>query len=321
MLAITAPSVWLASLWDSSALRRALSYGEVRGERVRALSRAADVRVAAAIELGADHDVPALALLRDALVLRVAAALAATDATADVHDLTPESAWDALDALGADATGAPMPPATRARAALSSSSLVSLDDLAEADRRVTRAQAEAIDLWLRGFVEPRAPAVIRADRASRVAVLVVVVAAVALLIVRSLSTEANVALGRSVEASSRYPGTSEPSGLTDGVRTGAHGAHTNRERSAWLAIDLGTTRRVRRVAIYNRGDGYESEVVPLVLEVSVDGSRYHRLGERKEPFTQAEPWVVEVTATEARWVRVRRPKAGYIALSEIEVFE
>lgn len=321
MLAAAAPASPLERLWDGRALRTALAYGEVRGARVRALSAAAHLRIAAAAELGAELDVAALVLHRDAVVLRVAAVLAARDPHADVSELGPEAAWDALDVIASAGEGPAPPPTAVAREALSSSALASLDDLAPADRSRARAEAEALDEWLRALVESRAPTAIRAGRLLRLALFVVVVAVAAIFGGRALGVAPNVALGKPVTASSRHPGTGAPDGLVDGERTGAYGAHTNREKNPWLAVDLGSVHSIRRIVVYNRGDGYEGEVVPLVLEASTDGKRYVRLGERTEIFTQADPWRIDVEPTPARWVRVRRPQPGYIALAEIEVFE
>jgi hypothetical protein len=44
------------------------------------------------------------------------------------------------------------------------------------------------------------------------------------------------------------------------------------------------------------------------------------VSQRAEPFSHEQPWTYS-GATEARYVRVRAPHNGYIALSEIEVFE
>jgi hypothetical protein len=42
---------------------------------------------------------------------------------------------------------------------------------------------------------------------------------------------------------------------------------------------------------------------------------------RTTPYSQAQPWVIKIHAPPVRYVRVRRPVRGVIAISEIEVYQ
>ena len=99
-----------------------------------------------------------------------------------------------------------------------------------------------------------------------------------------------------------------------------YGVHTNIEENPWVRIVLGAVVPVHEVRVFNRGDGYESEILPLLLQLSDDGEAFTDVGERTELFTRDRPWITKLEGKAGRYVRIYMPKEGYIALSEIEVY-
>jgi hypothetical protein len=85
-------------------------------------------------------------------------------------------------------------------------------------------------------------------------------------------------------------------------------------------VDLQASRGIKDIVIYNRGDGWFDEGLPFVLELSENGKDFTEVARRSETFSQDHPWTYTApTGLHARYVRVRAPHVGYVALSEIEV--
>jgi hypothetical protein len=131
----------------------------------------------------------------------------------------------------------------------------------------------------------------------------------------------NVALHKPVSTSSVHPRSISPSsGLTDGVKTGAYGAHTDREEASWVQVDLTDVYRIDSVKIYNRGDGWFDDCLPLTLLFSENGTDFVEAETRTASFSQVLPWTFEPKRTRARYVRVGAARGGFVALAEVEVF-
>ncbi|MFO0667293.1 MAG: discoidin domain-containing protein [Polyangiaceae bacterium] len=168
-------------------------------------------------------------------------------------------------------------------------------------------------------IEPRTRVAVRFARISRLTAIGVAVGYVLYLLVSHFWRGENLALHARVTASSQLPGTPDPRGAANGKVESDFGVHTQKEREPWVVVDLGAEKKIRRVIVYPRGDGYANESVPLVLEVSNDGHSFTYKSGRSPPFSQRAPWLSTFEA-QARYVRVRMPTFGYIALSEIEVY-
>jgi hypothetical protein len=140
---------------------------------------------------------------------------------------------------------------------------------------------------------------------------------------RRLFALENVARGRPVQASSHYPGTPDPSGLTDGIKGGSAGIHTlvGQPGLPWAVVDLGQPRDIRKIVVYNRGDSYFDDGLPYQVSLSSDGKNYTELAKRENHFGSggvlSPPWTI-ACAKRARYVKVEAHK--YLALSELEVF-
>jgi hypothetical protein len=156
---------------------------------------------------------------------------------------------------------------------------------------------------------------VQAMRAVRVGAVVVGLAAVLAALVVWLRAPANVARGKRVIVSSVRIGS--PEGLVNGaIEWGTFAFHTN-SGTSWVTVDLGRPYALTEVRVYNRGDSYLDESVPLTIEHSLDDRSYSPGGECSEFFNQALPCRVALSGVLARYVRVSNPR--YIALSEIEV--
>ena len=152
----------------------------------------------------------------------------------------------------------------------------------------------------------------------------VAVAAVALIVVASVITnwigsrfeKPNIALHRSVEVSSQYPGAGEDhSLLVNGDRTNL-GFHTNCEGPQFVIVDLGAVRQFNKVVVYNRAE-YQERAVPLYLEVSSDHKTYKQLAVKKEVF---DSWAASGLGATGRYVRLRNTPPNCFHLAEIEVY-
>ena len=81
-----------------------------------------------------------------------------------------------------------------------------------------------------------------------------------------------------------------------------------------MKVDLLREYDVREVRVYNRGDGWFDDVLPLTLSISTDDATFTDVATRTTHF---DVWTVELNRR-ARWVRVSN--GSYIALNEIEVY-
>jgi hypothetical protein len=149
-------------------------------------------------------------------------------------------------------------------------------------------------------------------------------AAVALLVwaASGLLSNENVALHKPVTTSGVHPNaTSPPSGLTDGVTTGApYGVHTTTGDNPWVQVDLLGVHKIRKVKIYNRGVGWFDDGLPMTLQVSENGVVFTDVETRRTSFSQKSPWIAKVGGKRARYIRVRGTPGKYVTLSELEAF-
>lgn len=127
----------------------------------------------------------------------------------------------------------------------------------------------------------------------------------------------NVALNKSVKMSSNwrtdlYP----PERLVDGDTTQL-GCHSERQDNPSVVVDLEGDYYVHRVVVTNRKDGLAEFAVPLIIEVSLDGSSYTEYARQNENFAV---WTAKGKRTEARYVKLTVPKSTILHLNEIEVY-
>jgi hypothetical protein len=235
----------------------------------------------------------------------------------------PRGIEPSLEALG-DLAGDP-PLERRKSLALLRSTFgddpLELDALPSEELQDVRAAAQEIAAWLRTRVDPRP--VIALRRARWLRIVVAAFATLALLVVLASWAFApkNIARGKITIASSHHPGTPPASGATNGQVEAAYGVHTEAEAEPWVMVDLGRPYSLGEARVYNRGDGWQDEGLPIAFDISIDGSVWKEVDRRTTPYSQAQPWVIKIHAPPVRYVRVRRPVRGVIAISEIEVYQ
>ncbi len=222
----------------------------------------------------------------------------------------------AVELLAAARTHAVLAAAAAGRAAPPPMDAVGLDALPFADLETLRDRLELEIGEILASIESRTPTELRGLVYGRFA-------AIALAVCAALWAESkpyrihDVALGKPVTTSPLLAPPATPEGIVDGRTRGTFGLQTTRGRAPFVTIDLERTYLIRRIAIYNRADGWYDEILPLSLEVSADGITFEHVATRTEHFTV---WDLRFDAgLNARWVRVSKDN-GYIALNEIEVY-
>ncbi|HEY5958246.1 MAG TPA: discoidin domain-containing protein, partial [Polyangiaceae bacterium] len=127
----------------------------------------------------------------------------------------------------------------------------------------------------------------------------------------------NIALGRPVTVSSQFPDAAlDHTLLVDGDRTNL-GFHTDNSPNQWVTIDLGSTKNISKVVVYNRVECCQERAVPLRLEVSDDGVNYKKVADRTEEF---DVWTSKGLDVKGRYVRLRHLGANYLHFAEVEIY-
>ncbi len=296
------------------AQKHALRLAGPRGDRARELHEAATSRRKCADELVGLPVLPAsFVIYRDALRLFARARQLDRDAE------TPEDEALALDSLGEEIDLLDEARRVRFRATfdrLRDDDPLAFDRIVEGDVTRIREATDDFFRWLEGTVDPRTFGKLRAMRILRIAGAVVAILFLLRAGFRKIFAPADIAYGKTVTASSRYPGTPDPQGLTDGD-THALGVHTTVEGSPWITVDLGGSYKVRTIKVHNRTDCCLDEGLGLIVEVGDPGDPAPFTAQRAEHF---DVWEIDAGGKQASTVHLRLPRNGYIALAELEVF-
>jgi len=134
--------------------------------------------------------------------------------------------------------------------------------------------------------------------------------------IRRSATGPNLALGAKVTLSSNSKTYGvPPERAVDGDRNEL-GFHTNNEKNAWVQLDLGSEKRIRKVVVYNRTSNSQ-RAVPLIVEVSKDRRNWDEVAKRDEDFAI---WTAEFSPKKARYVRLKLQDRNFLHLAEIEVY-
>ncbi len=304
----------------NEAERVVRAYSPAQGLRIREQFTAGEVRFESARE--AASPVATGILLREAAGSYARARAAARDAEVDDAALAAVDVGEALAEVSATRGGEDA-LSSDAIAFLSSRDGAEATRLDRMDGESAEAMSQALDTAvaaLRSDVEARTVAHLQVTRGLKIALAAVVVLALGYGVARSLYASPNVALGKPVTASSRWAGTPAGQEVVDGNTGGTFGIHTQTEENPWVAIDLGGNYALYEARIYNRGDGWFDDALPMAFEVSDDGATYQEIERRTTSFSQSAPWILKLPNRRARFVRVRIPRKSQVALSEIEVF-
>jgi hypothetical protein len=301
-----------------NAARTVRAYGPAQRDRMARHHAAGDRRFRSGRRL--IDPGPAALLLREAILcyLRASAIALAPDAPDDA--LTPE-------ALGRDVPAVPADPVAphvaedsdRVRRAIGSADPLFFDSLDRDELELTRSALDRAASMLRGAAEVRSTAHLRGTRFGRVAGCVLLVAAAAYHVARWRFWP-DLAYHKPVTASS-VSALPDLHGLVDGdLGKTSFGGATRVESNPWISIDLQAIFKISTVRVYNRVDGWFDDNLPLVLQISVDGTRWEDVGRRDTTFGHAPPWTVDLPRRPARFVRVHGDGPMAIVLTEIEVF-
>ncbi len=301
------------------------SLSPAQHEKVRSLFRAAAARTSVAENITDEPQaVAALILFREAVQLLVLAVIAKHREDLIVEDADPERTASEFAALVEQ--GKVDPPPTAVETALvfiGHQPPMAIDSAAPDVQARTKEALEGAVRWLRGRIEPRTVPEIRRSRIVRTGTAGLVGVMLLVWFASYLLRPADLALHRPVTASSRLPQSIAPedgSELVNGVIEGTYAIQTTKENSPWVMVDLQASRGIKDIVVYNRGDGWFDEGLPFALELSENGKDFTEVARRSESFSQDHPWTYTAPpGLRARYVRVRAPHTGYIALSEIEV--
>jgi hypothetical protein len=299
------------------AERTIRAYTPAQRARVQELAAAADRRTWAGRRT--TQAVAAAVLLREAVVLSLQAAACARDADVDLDALDLAAAMPLLPPDPARARAEPSDDA-RVREALASRDRLYLDRLDAEDAERARWALDRAATLVRHGVEARTLTNVRGVRWGRVTAILLLIGYAAFMVTRALVFPKNIALGKPVHPSSRKHNPPDGKELVDGEVGTSFGIHTNVEDSPNVVIDLQARYWIDSVKVYNRVDGWYDDSLPLVVELSQDGSKWDEIGRRTEHFDASPPWVVSGRGKPAEFVRVRVDRKSYLAISEIEVY-
>jgi len=133
----------------------------------------------------------------------------------------------------------------------------------------------------------------------------------------------NVARDKKVTMSSYDGGHPHADAIVNGSLETGPTPCTEKGKLPWMLIDLGTETSIGAIRVYNRGDGWEDEQIPMVVSTSDDGVDFRELARRKTMFTIDLPWRISLQDTRARYVRLMalNRKETPLCLSKVEIFE
>jgi hypothetical protein len=92
--------------------------------------------------------------------------------------------------------------------------------------------------------------------------------------------------------------------------------HTQMENEPWVRIDLGAEHEVQRIELQNRLDCCKDRAVPLIAELSKDGTSFHAVARRDEVF---DTWHTRFAPESARYVRIRVLRRSALHLERVDV--
>jgi hypothetical protein len=302
-------------LWLARALARAETVGDSKRGRVRQLAGAAARRHDAARALRDDLlDAGALMLEREAFRLAVSAHSALHGEAGD--PLPSAQAWQELERGLVPISACDN---AEARVALASDDALAIDALSPRAARQARIASERIVSSLLRALEWRTPLEIRRVRQLRMAALGCAVIGLGAFGAFAIHYTANVARFKAPSASGVAPGSPPATVLTDGEIGPGNVLRVAPGESPWVSVDLLGRFRLSRVVIHP-GVASPADMLPLALEISTDNERWTEVGTRRAPLAQNGIWTVELGGRAVRWLRVRHPGHGSLALSEIEAY-
>ncbi len=299
-------------------------------ELLRTWWKAARARLRVAEQLSPESELaPAVALYREGLTALIGAALVAAEGDVRADEVTDiRAAWPALARIWPSLhPDVDLGEFRVAREALCEPARLDAVAPGKAESFAVYVSMARLTALLERAIEPRTLRQLERSSWTRKAALGAAVAVALVSPAVALLSPVNLALHRPVTQSSVHPSRAEVGGapLVNGKMEFTYGAGTDNgpdggEPDPWMMVDLGRPTRIGKIAIYNRGDGWFTDCLPLILEVGADTTSFKQLATRTVIFTRTDPWVVDHLDETVRYVRVRKSGNGYLALDELEVY-
>jgi hypothetical protein len=131
-----------------------------------------------------------------------------------------------------------------------------------------------------------------------------------------LEQRKDLARGKPWVASSRYPeyGCTSPAQVCS--KSDIYFFSTNNELNPSIEWDLGAAQRVSGLRVDNRVDCCIERAVPLLVEVSLDHKTWKETARRDDEFAT---WKAAFAPVQARWVRLRVPRATLLHLTRVRI--
>jgi hypothetical protein len=287
---------------------------------------AAQRRASVADDLSDDRNAAvAFVLYREAVTLLISAVSTARSPNdAGIDGLRARDAFERLHALAQGGQIPQLPSfVAETESVLAEDARLAFDRRAPEDLLSKRKYVEQTLRWLSELIEARTLNEIRATRLVRVFIAGAIIVMAVVWGVARATRPVNLALGKTVTASSRYAQSTAPadhSGIVNGDIEGTYGLHTNSTPGtpSWVTIDLGTPTAFKKIRIFNRADGAFDDQLPLILELSDDATTFTPVETRATSFSARSPWIYAPPGGgKSRYVRIRGDK--YVALTEVEV--
>jgi hypothetical protein len=148
------------------------------------------------------------------------------------------------------------------------------------------------------------------QRWTRIA-LAAIVLAFAGIGVRTLVVGRNLAADRPFRTSSAWSGCAG-----DPFCVGLLFCSDPSDANPWIEFDLGSSKRVRRVDVTNRGDCCQDRAVPLIVEVSNDRTTWTEVAKHDKEF---QSWTAKFPPRNAKYVRLRVPRQTVFHLQDVAI--
>ena len=137
--------------------------------------------------------------------------------------------------------------------------------------------------------------------------------------------DGNHALHRAATQSSRsiWSRPNDAQGAVDGARTGAFGFHTDEEDQPWWQVDLGASRPLNELRVYNRLDTGRERSRTLQAAISDDGQTWARVHDQMGfafGGVDGRPLRVMLERRSARHVRLQLTERTHFHLDQVEVY-
>jgi hypothetical protein len=171
---------------------------------------------------------------------------------------------------------------------------------------IDNAQLELERLWLKRLLRLALPVVALA-----------LVVGGSLFAVERAEQAKDVLRGKPWVASSRWPEGGCTSPAQECAGSPMYFFATGEEDSPWIEFDLGSPQGVSGFRIVNRKDCCQERAVPLVIEVSLDHSKWTEVARKTDEFRS---WKGSFPSTPARWVRLKVPRRSFLHLAAVRLF-